>query len=88
MRNETSDLRFSRSDALPLSQTRVPNTARISDVDSVMFVNRIGKMVKLEKNSEFQKIFVCSMLVTRRQTSFSNKDLVTQETKHFEPFNP
>ena len=45
-------------------------------------------MVSLEKNSEFQKIFVCPMLVKRRQTSFSNKDLVTQETKHFEPFNP
>ena len=53
MRNQTSDLRISRSDALPLSQrdstvreiyfevhmTRVLHTARISNVDSVMFVD-------------------------------------------------
>ena len=54
MRNQTSDLRISRSDALPLSHrdstvsevyfevhmTRVLHTARISNVDSVMFVDR------------------------------------------------
>ena len=53
MRNQTSDLRISRSDALPLSHrdstvsevyfevhmTRVQHTARISNVDSVMFVD-------------------------------------------------
>ena len=53
MRNQTSDLRISRSDALPLSRrdstvsevyfevhmTRVLHTARISNVDSVMFVD-------------------------------------------------
>ena len=53
MRNQTSDLRISRSDALPLSHTdstvsevyfevhmtRVLHTARISNVDSVMFVD-------------------------------------------------
>ena len=53
MRNQTSDLRISRSDALPLSQrdstvrevyfevhmTRVLHTARISNIDSVMFVD-------------------------------------------------
>ena len=55
MRNWTSDLRIPRSDALPLSNrdsevsevyyevhmTRVLHTARINNVDSVMFVNRI-----------------------------------------------
>ena len=54
MRNRTSDLRIPRSDALPLSHrdstvsevyyevhmTRVLHTARISNVDSVMFVDR------------------------------------------------
>ena len=54
MRNRTSDFRIPRSDALPLSHrdsivsevyykvymTRVLHTARISNVDSVMFVDR------------------------------------------------
>ena len=54
MRNRTSDLRIPHSDALPLSHrdssvsginyevhmTRVLHTARISNVDSVMFVDR------------------------------------------------
>ena len=54
MRNRTSDLRIPRSEALPLSHrdstvsdvyykvhvTRVLPTARISNVDSVMFVDR------------------------------------------------
>ena len=55
MRNWTSDLRIPSSDALPLSHrnfmvsvvdyevymSRVLHTARIINVDSVMFVNRI-----------------------------------------------
>ena len=55
MRNRTSDRRIPRSDALPLSHRdltaceiyyeihmlRVPHTARVSHVDSVMFVNRL-----------------------------------------------
>ena len=54
MRNRTSDLRIPHSDALPLSHrdstvseayykvhmTRVLHTARISNVDSIMFVDR------------------------------------------------
>ena len=54
MRNLASDLRIPRSDALPLSHrdstvsevyyevhmTRILHTARISNVDSVMFVDR------------------------------------------------
>ena len=54
MRDRTSDLRIPRSDALPLSHedstvseirlTRVLHTARISNGDSVMFVNRMREM--------------------------------------------
>ena len=58
MRNRTPDFRIPRSDALPLSHrdslvsevynevhmTRVLHTARISDVDSVMLVNRFTNM--------------------------------------------
>ena len=60
MRNRTSDLRIPRSDALPLSHrdsmvsevyyevhlTRVLHTASISNVDSVMFVDRNKRDVK------------------------------------------
>ena len=61
MRNRTSDLPISRSDALPLSHrdstvtevyhevhlTRVLHTAKISNVDSVMFVIRISHTISL-----------------------------------------
>ena len=69
MRNRTSDLRIPRSDALPLSHgnstvsevyyevhmTRVLRTARISNVDSLMFVNRLRKMVSFELGKEIVK---------------------------------
>ena len=59
MRNRSSDLRIPRSDTLPLSHrdstvsevyyevhmTRVLHTARISNVDSVMFIDRLREMV-------------------------------------------
>ena len=59
MRNRTSDLRIPRSDVLPLShrdstvtevyyevhKTHALHTARISNVDSVMILNRIREMV-------------------------------------------
>ena len=63
MKNRTSDLRIPRSDALPLSHidstvsevyyevhmmTRVLHTARISNVDSVMFVDRNKRDGKAE----------------------------------------
>ena len=62
MRNRTQDLRIPRSDALPLSHrdstarevyyevhmARVLHTAWISNVDSVMFVNRTREMVFFE----------------------------------------
>ena len=66
-RNGTSDLRISCSDALPLShrdtqvsevyyevhRTRVLHTTRISNIESVIFVNRIKKMVSLELWTSF-----------------------------------
>ena len=62
MRNRTTDLQIPRSDAVPLSHrdstvsevyyevrmTRVLHTARISNVDSVMFVYRIRVRVSFE----------------------------------------
>ena len=35
--------------------TRVPRTARIRDVNSVMFVNRIREMVSFEHSEETEK---------------------------------
>ena len=69
MRNRTSDRRIPRSDALPLSHrdftasevyyevhmTRVLYTARISDVDSVMFGNRIRKTASFQLGKEIEK---------------------------------
>ena len=66
MTNRTSVLRIPRSDALPLSHrdstvsevyhevhmTGVLHTARISNVDGVMFVNRIRQMVCFELGKE------------------------------------
>ena len=60
MRNRTSDLQIPRSDALPLSHrdstmsevyyevhiTRILHTARISQIDRVMFVNSISEKVR------------------------------------------
>ena len=71
MRNWTSDWRIPRSDALPLSHrdstvsevyyevhiTRVLPTARISNVDGVMFVIRIREMVSFELCQEIKKDF-------------------------------
>ena len=69
MRNQTSDLRIPRTDALSLSHrdstvsevyyevhmTRVLHTARISNVDSVMFANRIRETASFELGKEIEK---------------------------------
>ena len=69
MRNQTSDLRIPRTDALSLSHrdstvsevyyevhlTRVLHTAMISNVDSVMFVNRVREMASFELGKEIEK---------------------------------
>ena len=74
------DIRIPSPDALPLSHrdsmvnevyyevrihiTRVLHTARISNVDSVMFVNRIRQMISFELGKEI-KIFMKLLLVSR-----------------------
>ena len=69
MRNRTSDLRIPRSDTLPLSHrdstvsevyyevqmTRVLHTVRISNVDSVMFIDRLREMVSFVLGKEIEK---------------------------------
>ena len=69
MRNRTSDLRILRTDALSLSHRdfmvsevyyevhlrRVLHTARIRNVDSVMFANRIREMASFELGKEIEK---------------------------------
>ena len=69
MRNRTSDLRIPRTDALSLSHRdfmvsevyyevhlrRVLHTARIRNVDSVMFANRIREMASFELGKEIEK---------------------------------
>ena len=82
MRNRTQDLRILRSDALPLSHkdstvrevyevhmTRVLHTAWISNVDSVMFVNRTREMVSFELRREIQKyVFLLVTSEGKRKT--------------------
>ena len=69
MRNQTSDLRILRIDAISLSHRdfmvsevyyevhlrRVLHTARIRNVDSVMFANRIREMASFELGKEIEK---------------------------------
>ena len=69
MRSRTSDLRIPRSAALPpyhrcsmvreiyyeVHMTRFLHTIRISNVDNVIFVNSIGKMVSSERGKETEK---------------------------------
>ena len=87
MRNRTSDLRIPRSDALPLSHrdstvsevyyevhmTRVLHTARISNVDSVMFVKKVREMVSFEFGKEIEKnvfFFVLSRVWDKEKNIF------------------
>ena len=84
MRNQTSDLRIPHSDDLPLSHrdsvvsevyyevhmTRVLHTVRISNVDSVMFVDRyMREMVSFELGKEIKKgvFFVMSRVWYREK---------------------
>ena len=84
--SETSDLRIPRSDTLPVSQrdstvsevyykvhmTHVLHTARISNVDGVMFVIGIRDMVSFELGKETEKdVFLLVTSVGKRNTSES-----------------
>ena len=90
MRNQTSDVWIPHFNVLPLSyrdftvskvyykvlMIHVLHTARISNVGSVMFVNKIREMVSFELGKETGKdvfflFFLCSTLVKRLKTSFS-----------------
>ena len=86
MRMRTSDLRIPRFDAPPLSHrdstvsevcykfhmTRVLHTARISNVDGVMFVIGIRDMVSFELGKETEKdVFLLVTSVGQRNTSES-----------------
>ena len=69
MRNQTSDLMIPHPNALPLSHrdstlskayyevhmTHVLHTAMSSNVNSIMFVNRIQEMVSFEFGKEIEK---------------------------------
>ena len=81
MRNRTSDLRIPRSDALPLSHrdstvsevyyevhmTRVLHTARISNVDSVMFLT--GRVSLELRNRPRSPKSLCGSVVEHRSAN-------------------
>ena len=72
MRNQTSDLSILHSNALPLSlrdstlsevyykiHMKHMLTARISFVNSIMFVNGVSEMVSFELSKEIEKDLFC-----------------------------
>ena len=75
MRNQTSDLQILQSNAPTLSQqdsvvskayledmTHILHTARISNVHSIMFVNRLTEMVSFEHSEEIVKDVLCLVM--------------------------
>ena len=75
MRNQTSDLQILQSNAPTLSQqdsvvskayledmTHIRHTARISNVHSIMFVNRLTEMVSFELSEEIEKDVLCLVM--------------------------
>ena len=74
MKNRTSDLRIPRSDYEVHMMIHVLHTARISNVDSVMFVDRNkrdGKSEGLRFDSSWGlRFFLCTTLVTWRKNIF------------------
>ena len=81
MRNQTSDLQILQSNAPTLSQqdsvvskayledmTHILHTARISNVHSIMFVNRLTEMVSFELSEDIEKDVLClAMSVGQRK---------------------
>ena len=86
MRNRTSDLRIPRSDTLPLSHrdstvsevyyevhmTRVLHTARISNVDSVMFIDRLREMVSFVLGKEIEEDAFRLVTSVRQRKNFES----------------
>ena len=75
MRIQTSDLQILQSNAPKLSQqdsvvskayledmTHILHTARISNVHSIMFVNRLTEMVSFELSEEIEKDVLCLVM--------------------------
>ena len=75
MRNQTSDLQILQSNAPTLSQqdsvvskayledmTHILHTARISNVHSIMFVNRLTEIVSFELSEEIEKDVLCLVM--------------------------
>ena len=75
MRNQTSDLQILQSNAPTLSQqdsvvskayledmTHILHTARISNVQSIMFVNRLTEMVSFELSEDIEKDVLCLVM--------------------------
>ena len=94
MRNQTSDVWIPHFNVLPLSyrdftvskvyykvlMIHVLHTARISNVGSVMFVNKIREMVSFELGKETGKdvFFIFSLFHTREKTKNIFLDLFTK----------
>ena len=86
MRNRISDLRIPRSDTLPLSHrdstvsevyyevhmTRVLHTARISNVDSVMFIDRLREMVSFVLGKEIEEDAFRLVTSVRQRKNFES----------------
>ena len=86
MRNRSSDLRIPRSDTLPLSHrdstvsevyyevhmTRVLHTARISNVDSVMFIDRLREMVSFVLGKEIEEDAFRLVTSVRQRKNFES----------------
>ena len=101
MRNGTLDLQIPCSDALALSHrdstvskvyykvhmTSVLHTARISNFDSVMFVNRIGEKESFERSKEIEKD-VFHVVASMGQRKESPRGIEQTKKTHFDLFNP
>ena len=97
MRNRTSDLRIPRSDTLPLSHrdstvsevyyevhmTRVLHTARISNVDSVMFIDRLREMVSFVLGKEIEKDAFRLVTSVEQRKNFESLRLIEPQTFGF-----
>ena len=97
MRNRTSDLRIPRSDTLPLSHrasrvsevyyevhmTRVLHTARISNVDSVKFIDRLREMVSFVLGKEIEKDAFRLVTSVGQRKNFESLWLIEPQTFGF-----
>ena len=86
MRNRSSDLRIPRSDTLPLSHrdstvsevyyevhmTRVLHTSRISNVDSVIFIDRLREMVSFVLGKEIEEDAFRLVTSVRQRKNFES----------------